>query len=268
MSGSETLIYHVVEGEGPALLFLNGIAMTVASWGPVAEGLRGRFTVIRCDMRGQLLTPGPVPGKPEAHVDDLLRLLDHLGRGSVHILSTSFGGVIGALLAARHPDRVSSLTIVASADRFDAAMTAEVGRWRAACQRALTSGDAGHLVDVMTPVVYSQAYIQTHGEMLGARRDQMQRLPARWFQDLDALMASVEEADLSAELGSISCPTLIVASERDGFIPLARTRGMADAIPDADFVIIPGAGHAVVVENPNAVLDLMARIDLHNRLDG
>ena len=55
---------------------------------------------------------------------------------------------------------------------------------------------------------------------------------------------------LSGELAAVACPTLVVAAELDGFIPLARTRALADGIPGARFMLIEGAGHAVVVEQP------------------
>jgi len=250
------MIYHVTDGSGEPLLLLNGIAMTAASWRPVAAPLTERFTVIRCDLRGQLMSPGEPPADVGAHVDDVVELLDHLGQESVHVLATSFGGAVGALLAARAPARVRSLLTVASADGFTEVMAAEVARWRAGVVESLSSGDRGVLSDVLEPVVYSPAWVEAHREERAFRRSQIAALPKRWFEDLIGLLDSAESFSLADELTAIRCPTLVVAAELDGFIPLDRCRALADAIPGAEFRIIAGAGHAVVVEDPGAVVNL------------
>jgi len=61
---------------------------------------------------------------------------------------------------------------------------------------------------------------------------------------------------LAGELAAVRCPTLVVAAELDGFIPLARTRALAEGIRGARFILIEGAGHAVVVEQPRLVASL------------
>ena len=255
--GSEVeVIFHTIDGGGPPLLLLNGIAMSAPSWQPVAEPLAETFTVIRCDLRGQLLSPGSPPADVGEHVGDVVELLDHLELDSVHVLATSFGGAVGALLAARHPGRVRSLLSVASADGFTDVMATEVARWRAGTIQSLEDGDRGVLSDVLEPVVYSESWVAAHRDERATRRQQIAALPTRWFEDLIELLDSAESFSLSSELGSIRCPTLIVAAELDGFIPLERCRGLADAVPGAEFKIIKGAGHAVVVEQPETIVDI------------
>ncbi len=112
------------------------------------------------------------------------------------------------------------------------------------------------LSDVLEPVVYSPAYVEAHREERVLRRKQIAALPTTWFEGLIGLLDSAESFSLRAELAAIRCPTLVVAAELDGFIPLERCRGLAEAIPGADFKIIKGAGHAVVVEQPETVVNL------------
>lgn len=250
------MIFHTVDGGGPPLLLLNGIAMTAASWQPVAGPLAERFEVVRCDLRGQLMSPGDPPADVGEHVGDVVELLDHLGLDSVHVLATSFGGAVGELLAARAHERVRSLVTVASADGFTGEMAAEVARWREAAVRSLEGPDRGVLSDVLEPVVYSPAYIAAHRDERATRRAQIAALPERWFADLIGLLDSAESFRLGDELGNIRCPTLVVAAGLDGFIPRERCRALADAIPGADFRVIEGAGHAVVVERPDAIVTL------------
>jgi len=256
---SEEPIVHWVEGRGDPLLLLNGIAMTAAAWQPVAVPLARDLRVIRCDLRGQLMSPGAPPADAEGHVADVLGLLDLLDIGSTHVLATSFGAVVAVLLAARHPRRVRSLVLVAAADRFDGGMLDEVERWRAACRDALTSGDKGRLVDVIHPTAFSEAFRREHARELAARRAQMDNLPDRWFEDLEALMASTEGVDLERQLADVRCPTLVIAAERDGFIPVQRTDALAEKIPSAELETIRGAGHAAVLERPGELAERVRR---------
>jgi pimeloyl-ACP methyl ester carboxylesterase len=244
------------DGAGKPLVLLNGIAMTAVSWEEVAKPLAKHYRVIRCDFRGQLMTPAPPPEDVAEHADDVAALLDHLGIEAAHIVGTSFGGVIGTLVAARHPDRVWSLTTIASADGFDELMADEVAHWRAACVASLEGPDRGHLSDILEPVVYSQAWVEKHKAERAQRRAQISALPDQWFEGLIGLLDSAHSLRLREELERVCCPTLVIAAELDGFVPLDRARGLAEAIDGARFKIIEGAGHAVVVEQPKQVVEL------------
>jgi len=247
---------HMADGAGEPLVLLNGIAMTAVSWEVVARPLAQHYRVIRCDFRGQLMTPAPPPENVAEHADDVANLLDQLGIESAHIVGTSFGGVVGTMVAARHPDRVRSLTTIASADGFDELMAVEVARWRAACVDALESSDRGHLSDILEPVVYSPAWVEAHKAERAQRRAQISALPDQWFEGLIGLLDSAHSLRLREELDRVRCPTLVIAAELDGFVPVDRARGLAEAIDGASFKIIEEAGHAVVVEQPQRVVEL------------
>ncbi len=250
------MIYHLVEGAGEPLLLCNGIAMSAASWEVIARPLAKRYRVVRFDFRGQLMSPGAPPRDAGEHVDDVVALLDELEIDRAHLVSTSFGGAVAAMVAARRPDRVRSLISIASADGFDDVMAGEVARWRQGCVDSLETGDRGLISDVLEPVVYSAEYLATHRAERAQRRAQIGALPESWFEGLIGLLDSTGSVTLTDELGSIRCPTLIVAAELDGFIPSARTRALADGIAGARFEVIEGAGHAVVVEQHRRIVEL------------
>jgi pimeloyl-ACP methyl ester carboxylesterase len=254
-NGAATLFY-TSDGAGEPVLLLNGIAMTAVSWEVVARPLAKSYRVIRSDFRGQLMTPTPPPADVSAHADDVAGLLDALGIATAHVVGTSFGGVVGTLVAARYPDRVRSLVTIASADGFDEEMAAEVARWRAACVNALESNDRGHLSDILEPVVYSPAWVEAHRAERAQRRAQISALPDHWFEGLIGLLDSAHSLRLREELRNIRCPTLVIAAELDLFVSLDRARGLAGSIDGASFRVIEGAGHAVVVEQPQQVVDL------------
>ncbi len=253
----DLVLFHRLDGVGEPLLLLNGIAMTTPSWEAFVAPLTVDHQLVRCDFRGQLLTPGPPPDDVGEHVEDLVRLLDHLELDSVHVAGTSFGGVVGALFAARHPDRVRSLVCIASADGFDEQMAGEVARWREACLQSLEGPDRGHLSDVLEPVAYSPAYLESHREERVERRRQIAALPDAWFEGLIGLLDTAHSFRARREIAGIRCPVLVVAAELDAFVPLERARAMAERIPGARFRVVEGAGHAVVVERPELIAELI-----------
>lgn len=250
------MIFHRVDGQGEPVLLLNGIAMTAGSWEAVAAPLAEDHAVIRCDLRGQLLSPGEPPADAAEHVDDVVEVLEHLDVGPVHVLGTSFGGVVAMLLAGRRPDLVRSLMVVAATDRFDRSMASGVRRWRQACLETLAGGDRGRLIDVLDDDVYSPGYLAAHGDEHARRRAQVASLPDAWFEGLAGLLGSAWSVDVTSRLGDIRCPTLLVAAGADAFIPRERMEKLADGIPGARLEVLEGAGHAAVVERPERLVEL------------
>jgi len=249
-------MFHRVDGQGEPLVLLNGIAMSVASWEEMARPLAERFQVVRFDFLGQLLSPGEPPSDVLDHAADVVELLDRLAVDRAHLVATSFGGAVALLVAARWPKRVRSLVSIASADAFDDTMSDQVASWRRACLDSLASGDRGLLNDVLEPAVYSPGYLAAHGAERALRRRQIAALPEAWFEGLAGLLDSTPSVALSGELAAVHCPTLVVAAELDRFIPLPRSRALADGIRGARFVLVEGAGHAVVVEQPQRMAAL------------
>ena len=87
-------------------------------------------------------------------------------------------------------------------------------------------------------------------------RTQIGALPDLWFEGLIGLLDSAHSLRLRDEPAAIRCPTMVVAAELDAFVPLGRARGLAESILGARFEVIEGAGHAVVVEQPQRVVEL------------
>ena len=256
MKNDSIVLYHRINGEGAPLLLLNGVAMSISSWEPVAPQFAESFRLVRCDFRGQLMMPVTPPADVQDHADDVVALMDHLEIESAHLVGTSFGGVMATLVAGRHPERVRSLVTIAAAHGFYDEMADEVELWKVACRRSLDSGDRGHLSDVLDPIIFSPAYIESHSEERAMRRAKIAALPDLWFEGLFGLLDSAHSFRLRGELAAIRCPTMVVAAGLDAFVPLDRARGLAESIGGARFEIIQGAGHAVVVEEPQRVADL------------
>ena len=253
------ILAHRVSGAGGGVpvLLLNGGMMTFAAWHPVAGGLEPAYGVIAFDFRGQLLSPGEPPASLDGHVADVVALLDHLQVAQVHAVGTSFGAEVGLLLASRRPDRVRSVTAVTATDRLTPEMWAAAQPLRKACRAAAEGGDGGVLFDLMVPGTYSAAYVAAQGETMTARRERFAALPRAWFGAMDALLASLEGLDLTADLRAIRCPALVVGAELDRTFPPAHSAAIAGGIPGAALTIVPGAAHGLVAEAPERVLDAL-----------
>ena len=105
-------VWNGADASAPTVLAVHGITASHRCWPLVAEELPG-VRVIAPDLRGRGLsnTLG-APFGLEQHVADLVAVLDHLGIDRVAVLAHSMGAFVAVTLAATHPDRVSSLTLV------------------------------------------------------------------------------------------------------------------------------------------------------------
>lgn len=258
------VLTHRVDGEGEPLLLLNGGMMSLAAWEPVAARLQERFQVIRCDFRGQLLSPGPPPATMEGHADDVARLLSHLGAGAVHVVGASFGAYVALLLAARAPERVVSVVAATVTDRVEDGLGEGGEALRAACRGALSGGDKTVVYDLIVKSAYSAAWREARRADLAARRARAALLPDVWFAGLLGLLSALERCDLRPVLGRIACPVLVLAAGADAVMPLPRVEAVARAIPRTELRILPECGHALLVEREEEFLrltfDFIARV--------
>jgi pimeloyl-ACP methyl ester carboxylesterase len=253
------LLTHRVEGppSGAALLLLNGGMMSISAWDDLAEPLARRYRVLRCDFRGQLLTPASPPPELDGHVADVVALLDRLAVDRAHVVGTSFGGEVALLLAARHPDRVRSLVAAAVVDYPPPAMLAIGSNLVALCEHAVASGDGRPFLAAMSEIVYSPAYRSPLAAELETRYQALASLPASWFSGGAGLLAAIARMDLTAELPKVSCPALVIAAELDALMPMERTVAVARGIRGAELVVVEGSGHALVVEQKDLFRELV-----------
>jgi 3-oxoadipate enol-lactonase len=253
------VLAHRVDGAGAPVLLLNGGMMSLSAWQEIATPLAERYQIVRCDFRGQLTSPGAPHPTLGGHVDDVLSLLDQLGISLAHVVGTSFGAEVGLLLAATHPERVASLVAVTATDVETPVLKEGGALLCGQLQAAARGGDRRRLYDSIVSIFYSLNWASAHRTELDARREQLTLLPAEWFENAAGILASLAGLDLRAQLGSIACPTLVVAAEGDIVMPLAYARALAAAIPGARLEVVVDSGHVLVQEQPGRLLDLLLR---------
>lgn len=253
------VLTHRVMGEGDPLLLLNGGLMTMANWEVFVAPLADRFCVIRCDFRGQLLTPGPFAHTLSEHAADLVELLDHLGIDAAHVAGPSFGAEVAMLLAANAPKRVKSLTVITATDRTTASMRANAREGRALAEAAAAgSGDGGELLRRIAAATYSDWWLaEQEPDFIEKRARQLAMLPPSFFAGAAAVLEPLDDLDLTDDLPRIQAPTLVVAGENDRVFPLEHSRAIAAAIHGARLEILPGTGHGALIERADRILEIL-----------
>ena len=251
------VLTHRVDGSGDPVLLLNGGMMTIGSWSETAARLQTRWRVIRCDFRGQLLSPGPpFHADLSGHVADVVTLLDTLAVQRVHVIGTSFGAEVGLLLAACHPDRVASLVAATATDWSLPEFVAGTRALMDAAGEATSGGSRYALYDLLLPWTYSPAYLEANTALFAARREQVATLPDAWFQGTSSILSALLDLDLRPRLRDVRCPTLVIIAEHDHIMPIERSRAIVAGIAGAEEAFVAGSGHALVVEQPDVFLRL------------
>lgn len=255
-------LYYEIEGKGAeTVAFLNGIGMTVKAWQPIRGRILARgYRCLLHDCRGQLRSGKPIdsPYSMELHVADFLSLLDELGTERAHLVGTSYGSEIGMLFACTHPERTASLTAIAGVSELDGLMRAAAESWAVAADHG-----AMPFFRCMLPWVYSSEYLVRNRELLRHREEAAMLLPPDYFAAFKRLVGAFLQFDITDRLNRILCPTLVISAERDLIKGPRFGRLIHENIAGSEFVVIPGAGHAVVLEQPDKIaehtIDFIAR---------
>jgi len=252
-----TGIEYTVEGTGPeTVALLNGIAMTIAHWKPVAARLvAAGYRVVMHDMRGQLLSDRPDEAYTlEMHARDLAALLKQLGIGRARIVGTSYGAEVALTFARDFPASTLSVVSIDGVTEYDAVLGATVASWKAA---ALC--DPRVFYKTILPWNYSAGYIAANADLLAKREEAVASLPRDYFQAFGRLCDAFMNVDLTKDLRRIACPCLALVASEDILKHRRYSRIIADGVPGARYEEIAGAGHAVVIEQPGAVADSLLR---------
>jgi 3-oxoadipate enol-lactonase len=259
MTKDGTILTHRVDGDGAALLLLNGGLMSVAAWDPLMARLTERYQVIRCDFRGQLLSPGPAHDDLADHARDLVSLLDHLDVREAHVVGPSFGAEVALILAARFPAYVRSLVCITATDRMTERMVADSLQLRDAALAGAAGGNGAEVFRILAPMTFSDAWLGAQPGFIEERLRLFSMLPASFFDGLCGLMSALVRLDLSGDLPRIEAPTLVLGAALDRIFPPEHSRALAGAIRGARLEIVEAAGHGAIVEATDTVVDSVIR---------
>jgi 3-oxoadipate enol-lactonase len=241
------VIHHELSGatDKPPLVFTNSLGTDLRVWGAVASLLADRYRIVRYDKRGHGLSEQPEP--PYALTDlvaDLAALLEHLGIERAAIVGLSVGGLIAQGFAALHPEKVAALVLSNTAHKIG---TRE--GWDDRIDLVTRKGLAA-VADNIMPLWFTPAFRRPDNPDYVGYRTMFLRSPVGGYV---GTCAALRDADLTESTRALAVPTLCIVGDQDGSTPPDLVRSMASLIRNAEFRIIPGAGHIPCVEKPDAV---------------
>jgi pimeloyl-ACP methyl ester carboxylesterase len=237
------------EGAGVPLLFVHGFPLDHTMWSAQLAAFAPRRRVIAPDLRG--FGASQAQGETvtmEDFADDLEALLDGLQiHEPVAFCGLSMGGYIAFPFVRKYAARLRSLVLC---DTRAAADSSEAAANRLKVAEQVLAEGAEVVANAMTPKLFSKRTASEQPETVAAMRRVMAATKPAAIAAAQRGMAA--RADSTALLPTIRVPTLVVVGAEDAIAPVDEMRGMAAAIPGAEFVIVPDAGHMAPLENPAA----------------
>lgn len=244
-------LYVETVGRGAPLVMLHGWGMHGGVWDECAGVLADRFRVSKVDLPGHGRSPAT------AGIDRLGGLTEVVARHAprrMTLLGWSLGGMVAMDLAQRQPRRVERLVLVATTPRFVSGTD-----WPHGIEASILEGFGTRLSEDYRRTVRDFLLLQVRGdehatEMLRELRD---RIFSHGDPDPRALadgLAVLAGTDLRPYVGRTAMPTLVISGDRDRLTPPEAGEWLAEAIPDARHLSIPGASHAPFISHRDAFM--------------
>lgn len=244
-TSADLTLHYVIDGPdaAPVVVLSNSIGTNVDLWAPIVPRLAEKFRVVRYDSRGHGGSTTPAGDYTMSQLaGDIAAILDDLAVERAHVVGLSVGGQTALTFALEHPERLDRLVVSNTG--------AKIGTEQSWADRAAKVRGEGleAIVDAVTAGWLTPSHAAENPEQLATLKE--------WFLGNDpegyaATCIALGHTDLNDRLGEISAPTLVIGTTGDVPTPPALTFAIADGIPGATRVEIPGA-HLSVQEAPEA----------------
>ena len=237
----------VEAGQGPAVLLLHGIGGRASLWQASLDALSPRYRAVALDMPGYDGKAVPDPFTFPVLAAEAVAAMDRLGIPAAHVIGHSMGGMLALELAAAHPGRVLSLALAATSAAFGGRDPTFRETFLAARQKPLDEGRG--MAGVASDLVPGMAGPGADPAAAPSAMAAMATVPEAAYR---AALRCLTGFDRAAALAGLAMPVLLLAGEADATAPPRGMARMAAAIPGARFAILPGAGHLLPLEAPEA----------------
>ena len=240
-------------GQGEALLLLHGFGGDKGTWADLRAGLESEYRVIAVDIVGHGASEKPT-GARAYHMErvscDIAALLDDLRTPTCHLLGYSMGGRLALRLALGYPARFRSLILEsASPGLADAAERERRRRQDAALAERIETMGIAWFVDYWEKLPLWKSQQTLPEETQSAQRKQRLGNSATGLANSLRGMGSGAQANLWPRLEHVTMPALLMVGEQDSKF-VAINQLMARQMPEAELLVIPGAGHNIHLEQP------------------
>jgi pimeloyl-ACP methyl ester carboxylesterase len=228
-------VHYEIHGEGPVILLSHGYSATSEMWRGQIAALSRRHKLIVWDMRGHGQTDypeDPSEYSEEKTVADMAALLDAVGSDSAIVGGLSLGGYMSLAFYLAHPERVRALLVIDTGPGFKSDEARE--RWNKHALGIANGFEAEGLSDIRS--LSKEMAMSSHRSADGLIRAGHGMLTQR-------------DARVINSLPNIKVPALVIVGANDApFLNAAEY--MAAKIPNATKLVIPDAGHAVNLDQP------------------
>jgi pimeloyl-ACP methyl ester carboxylesterase len=234
-------------GHGPPLVLVHGAAEDGRVWRPQLVALADEFTVVAWDEPGAGRSSDVPPDFSLAdYASCLAAVIEALGQGPAHVAGLSWGSTVVQELYRHHPGLVATLILIGAYAGWKGSLPAEEVAARVDGMRTLLEAPA-EAFDPALPGLFAG---EPPAEFVPLLEEIAADVRAPSLETQLSLMAEADQRDL---LPRIAVPTLLIWGELDARSPLSVARQFREAIPQAELVVIPGAGHVCQLERPAQV---------------
>lgn len=248
ITGGSPRIAFDFAGRGEPVVFLHGVGGNRGNWSSQLPEFSRHFLSIAWDARGYGDSDDYNGSLDFADFSaDLLRLYEHFGIDSAHIVGLSMGGNIALHFAVRYGTRVRSLVLCDTDRGMVHIPESERQTFLRLRRDPLLAGS--DIADMAPALVESLASPNASDSAKRTLLDSM------LLVHKESYIRSVEATlnfDIRHDLHRIACPTLVVVGELDRLTPVSEAKELCAAVAGARLVVIPGAGHVSNVEKPDA----------------
>lgn len=237
---------HYSQGpvDAPAVVLAGALGTELETFDHLAGALADRFHVVRVDVRGHGSSPAPEgPYAMSELAEDVLLTAEDLGLDRFAFVGLSIGGAIGLTLAVEHAARLSALVVACSAPRLG---TPETWQERAA---AVRDDGLASLVEATRERWFTAELRRTLPELVDAV---MERFAAQSPVGYTGCCAALASYDVTGRLAEVRVPTRVVVAEHDAVATPESGAALAEALPDADLVVLAGTAHLAQLGAPEA----------------
>lgn len=232
--------------DAPVLLLSNSLGTTLEMWQGQMDAFSATHRVVCYDTRGHggsPVTPGPYGFNGLS--DDVLAIMDALDIERAVFCGISMGGHTGLWLGVHAGERFSGIAVCNSAARIG---TAQAWAERAAAVRQNGVEGMRALADSSPERWFTPSFIQAEPEVVASAQGWIAGIASEGYA---ACCEALAESDLTADLGRISVPTLLLAGESDPVTTVADAQAMHHAIAGSTLASVP-ASHLSNLEAPQA----------------
>jgi pimeloyl-ACP methyl ester carboxylesterase len=222
----------------PPLVLLHGAGGSHRQWAPLSRALPGR-RLLALDLPGHGGSPGPACETIDAIAERVLQLLDEASIRAAVLGGHSMGGGVALALALRAPERVAGLLLLGTGARLRVAQSVLGSTADPASLAQAAPSIAGSCFGSSAAAALREEYVAS---LVAAP-------PGTVFRDFSAC----NTFDVMARLGEVRAPALVLCGAEDRMTPPKYSEHLHRSLSGSQLVLIPGAGHMVMLEAPAEV---------------